>query len=132
FLLGTVLVLTAFSARSWAWQDAGPKPEEVREAIRKGVEYLKSQQRDGSWDHRFPGLLAQPGGVSALALLALLEAGVDPNDDAVRQGLAYLRGPDLQPKSTYTVALQTMVFCRAFPKDDQLLIKRNVDWLLKT
>src|SRR5947199_123189 len=45
--------------------------KDVAAAIKNGQEYLKDQLRDVSWEHRFPGLLAQPGGVSCLAMLAL-------------------------------------------------------------
>ena len=44
--------------------------EQVRKAIDRGTNYLLEQQRnDGSW----PDMIAQPGGVSALCTLALLE-----------------------------------------------------------
>ena len=47
--------------------------DEVRNSIRRGVTFLKSQQRvDGHWeDHA-----GQRGGVTALCTLALLSAGV--------------------------------------------------------
>jgi hypothetical protein len=105
-------------------------PEKVRAAIKRGVEYLKSKQNNGSWEHLTPGLAQQRGGVSALAMLALLEAGVEPEDDTVQAGLQYLRR--LEPQATYVVSLQTMVFCKAEPQRDRLLIKRNVDWLMQT
>ena len=47
--------------------------DQVRRALAMGVRYLKSKQNkvDGSWT-RHPG---QPGGVTSLCTLALLEAG---------------------------------------------------------
>ncbi len=108
-------------------------PEQVRESIRKGVEYLKGKQQNGNWEHLFPSsqqLMQQwYGGPTSLATLALLECGVDPNDDVIQKSLRFLR--DLEPKSTYVVSLQTMVFCKAAPKVDRLRIKRNVDWLVR-
>lgn len=96
-------------------------PEAVRQAIDRGVNYLKRQQRaDGSW----PEWLGQPGGASALCTLALLNAGVPPTDDAIVRALDYLR--KFRPDKTYSTALQTMVFCRAEPKRDLALIRRNV------
>jgi hypothetical protein len=110
-------------------QQPQPTPEKVREAIRKGVNYLKSTQRDGNWEHMSSGLAMQyRGGTTALALWALLEADVDPEDDAIKQGLDYLR--QVEPAKTYVVALQTMVFCKAAPKEFRAQIKRNVDWLV--
>ncbi len=101
--------------------------EEVREAIDRGVEYLKSQQlRNGSWQE----WMGQIGGVTALATLALLNSGVEPQDEAVAKALDYLRR--LKPETTYATSLQTMVFAEAAPDRDRLLIQRNVEWLEQT
>jgi len=98
--------------------------EQVREAIDKGVAYLKQQQKvDGSWDD-YPGY---SGGTSALCTLALLNAGVEPDDTQIQRALAYLR--NYKPERTYVTSLQTMVFARAQPQKDMLLINRNVKWL---
>jgi len=106
-------------------------PEQVRTAIDKGVAYLKRQQRDdGSWpDWSVPVAgVYYPGGVTALSTLALLNAGVPPDDPAMRRALIYLR--KLKPEKTYVVSLQTMVFCQATPTFDKDLIRRNVQWLV--
>ena len=66
--------------------------------------------------------------MTALCTLALLNAGVGPDDPAVARALDYLRGFD-KPEKTYSVALRTMVYCLAEPKKDQLLIRQNVRWL---
>jgi len=102
-------------------------PEQVRQAIQRGADFLLSQQRaDGSW----PDMIGQPGGVTALCTLALLNAGVEPDRDPMRAALNCLR--KIEPERTYVVALQTMVFARAEPDKDRLLIGRNVRWLEKT
>ncbi len=99
-------------------------PQKVRESISRAVSFLKKQQKnDGSWMGR-PG---QPGGVTALCTLALLEAGVKPSDPHIQQALRYLE--KLKPERTYARALQTMVFCKAAPKQYMLRIKENVLWL---
>ena len=106
-------------------------PEAVREAIDRGVGYLKRQQLpSGGW----PEYMAQPCGASALITLALLNAGVPATDPTIKNALDYLRKFDANDRNsakTYSVALQTMVFCRAEPKN-HLLIGRNVRWLEKT
>ena len=104
-------------------------PERVREAIDQGVEFLKSQQKnDGHW----PDWVGYHGGVTSLCTLALLNAGVGPEDDSLQRALAYLRKlrPD-EINRTYCVALQTMVLCQAEPKRDLAAIGRNVQWLQK-
>jgi len=101
--------------------DAG----QVLSAIERGVAYLKREQLPrGRWNESMPGY---EGGITALCTLALLNSGVGVDDPAVRQALDALRS--MQPNKTYTVALQTMVFCAAEPKKDMLYIRRNVKWL---
>ncbi|HMP04611.1 MAG TPA: DUF4159 domain-containing protein, partial [Gemmatales bacterium] len=106
-------------------------PESVRSAIRRAIEFLKTSARDSSWEHRVPFAASGQyyGGPSALALLALLEAGVDPDDPVIQKGIERLK--EQQPRNTYTVSLQTMVLAKAKPDRDRLVIKRNVDWLLR-
>jgi hypothetical protein len=69
----------------------------------------------------------EPGGMTSLVTLALLNAGVPTTDPVVEKALAALR--KVPPGATYSVSLQTMVFCRATPKEDRLLIARNAQWL---
>ncbi|MFV2070526.1 MAG: DUF4159 domain-containing protein, partial [Pirellulales bacterium] len=97
---------------------------QVVRAIQRGVAYLKREQSPrGSWADS----TAFPGGVTALSTLALLNAGVPAGDSHIEKALAALRR--IQPRTTYSVALQTMVFCSARPKQDFPLIQRNVKWL---
>jgi len=100
--------------------------EQVHKAIDRGVAYLLEQQRNnGAWPD-----MAMPGGVTALCTLALLNAGVEPDDERMQKALDYLR--TIKPDKTYVVSLQTMVFARAEPEKDRLSIRDNVEWLEKT
>jgi hypothetical protein len=119
---------------------AAPQPpaddlqKQCRMALAKGVAYLKAQQKEGNWEHLAPGAgVSYAAGSSSLVLLALLEAGVDPRDEAIAKGLEYLRSrrPKPEERDTYVVALQTAVFAKARPEKDRLLIRENVDWLIK-
>jgi RNA polymerase sigma factor (sigma-70 family) len=113
-------------------KDKAPDPlaEKVKEAQEKAINYLKARQkenRDGwNWENDTLNLL-QPGGTSALALLALLESGLKADDATVARGLIYLR--KVKPQHTYVVSLQTQAFCKANQKEDADLIKANVKWL---
>ena len=100
--------------------------EQVREAMRLGVRYLKGRQSrvDGGWPER----PIQPGGVSALCTLAMLECGEPVDSPAIQKALSYLRGIG-NPSATYSAAVQIMVFCAAEPEQDRLLIRRNAEWL---
>jgi RNA polymerase sigma factor (sigma-70 family) len=95
-----------------------------RDAIRKAVEFLKSKQQDGHWE---PASEAHRPGHTALALWALLEAGLPTDDVAVAKALTFVRG--VESKSTYGVSLQTAALCRAGMPEDRERIKRNVKWL---
>jgi hypothetical protein len=100
----------------------------VETAIKAGLRYIKDGQRaDGSWldaDNQ------AHTGTTSLVTLALLTAGESPASPEVSRALAYLRNFTPESlKSTYAVALQTMVFAAATPERDQLKIAANVAWL---
>ncbi len=118
--LAVALTLLALPSRA----RADVAPEQVHNAIERAVAFLQRQQNNnGTWpDHT--GLV---GGVTALCTLALLNAGVEPQDEPIQKSLTYLRA--LRPAHTYVVSLQTMVFCAAEPKKDLLLIGQNAKWL---
>ncbi|MFO0891845.1 MAG: prenyltransferase/squalene oxidase repeat-containing protein [Isosphaeraceae bacterium] len=102
--------------------------EEVERAIRDGIRYLKQAQReDGSWEEM--NMQARTG-TTSLITLALLTAGEKPEEPHIRKALEHLRrfGPE-DLRSTYAIALQTMVFAAADPERDQLRIAANVSWL---
>ncbi len=102
--------------------------EQVTRAINEGVRFLKSQQKpDGSWSDVENEAKT---GTTSLITLALLTAGEKVESPTIHRALDYLRGygpSDL--KSTYAIALQTMVFAAAQPGLDQLRIANNVAWL---
>ena len=92
-------------------QEAKPEPlvGQVQKAIDQGVKYLRSQQRGtGSWDIDV-GAIAVPAGWTTLTLLALLNAGVPPNDPAIERGLKYLRA--LESRMTYA-GIAYLIRCR--------------------
>ncbi len=99
---------------------------QVRDSLDRAIAYLRREQRrKGDWVELGDG--RSKGGVSALCTLALLEAGVPPDDPGIRRALNHLRTID--NKKTYVVALQTMVFCRAGQTADRARIRSLVRWL---
>ncbi|MCR4412168.1 MAG: DUF4159 domain-containing protein [Thermoguttaceae bacterium] len=128
--IGAWLAALTWVATPPALSGEGPKardarsaltPEAVRQAIESGANFLKRQQQaNGGWAEH----LGYHGGVTALCTLALLNAGVPPDDEHVKRALAYLRR--VPAERTYVTSLQTMVFCRAHPELDLPLIQRNV------
>jgi hypothetical protein len=107
-----------------------PLVERVRAAIDKGVRHLRSVEKGSQkWEQDIAVANTRPGGESALALVALLNAGVKPNDPVIERGLEYLRR--IEPKNTYVVGLQTMVYAEVGDPRDGPRIQNNVDWLLR-
>jgi Domain of unknown function (DUF4159) len=120
WLLAAIFLASALVAPARAEITA----DQVRQAIDRGVAFLKREQRkDGSWPEH-PTLV---GGITALATLSLLNSGVPADDPQIRAALAFLR--KIPPKWNYVVCLQTMVFAQAEPVADALLINGNVRWL---
>jgi hypothetical protein len=115
-------------------------PDQLVEQVRKSIEaakgfLLKKQNGNGNWEVSEQSfhdpVLAYPGGKTALALLALLNAGVPPDDPAIQKGLKHLRTLPAGPGSkTYVVALQAMAYAQAGQPVDEARIKENVLWLL--
>jgi hypothetical protein len=103
-------------------------PEQVNQAIDDAVQFLKRQQlQNGSWEEKFYG---GEGGVTALATLALLNAGVPPEDPAITRALSFLR--PLPPEKTYAVSLKVMVFSIVGLERDKTGIANLVRWLEAT
>jgi hypothetical protein len=101
----------------------------VRKAIARGVQFLRdAESGTGGWEHLDPVSAGYPGGWTSLALLALLNAGVKPDDPIIERGLRELR--KIEPKQTYVVSLQTLAFAEAGRSQDRERIQRNVNWLI--
>src|SRR5207253_4017306 len=66
-----------------------PLPEGIPAARMKAIDYLKKQQKpDGTWEGITLNFLADmEGGATGLVALALLEAGVKPDDPAVKKAI---------------------------------------------
>lgn len=103
--------------------------EAVRSAIDGAIAFIKQRQRSvGDWNE-YPGY--EPG-TTALATLALLTAGLDKNDPVVAKALEYLSTfTPLKQNQTYSISLQTMVFCLADPEEYREAIESNVAWLVE-
>jgi hypothetical protein len=124
------ILTTAMSLAGAAQNPEQTLDEKVATARDKAIAFLKNaQDKDGTWEGSVLSLLADMnGGVTALATLALLEAGAPANDPAVTKAVAYL--VKLEPKKTYVVSLQTQVLCRVKDKKHLPRIQNNADWLL--
>jgi hypothetical protein len=100
---------------------------EVERAIRDGVRFLSTHQAaDGTW----PGM----DGVTELATLALLTAGVPRNDPALARAMAAVLRHDpnvIAPgQRTYAVSLHAMTLAAADPESYRDRIARDAAWLV--
>jgi hypothetical protein len=131
-ILGITLALVTIHGDATAFAAEKPKEplvEQVRKAIAGGVQFLRDQESgNGHWE-TISGISQRwQGGCTALVLLALLNSDVKPDDPVIERGLKFLR--TVEPKDTYVVALQTMVFAETGKNEDRERIQRNVDWLI--
>ncbi|MDR0390806.1 MAG: DUF4159 domain-containing protein, partial [Planctomycetaceae bacterium] len=103
----------------------------VKDAVDKGVKYLKSQQKqDGQWDYEIAGHTV---GATAMCILAFIDAGVLRDDLSLVRGVQALRqysaGENIH--DTYPIAIQTVALIRFNEPSDLNKIKHNIKWLIK-
>lgn len=97
---------------------------QVNAAVQRGLARLRQEQgRDGQW--RGGG---HKGGVTALALLAMLNAGVAPNDPTVSRGLTALAG--VKNDRTYVVSLKCQVFAACKLPQYRPHLEATAKWLV--
>src|SRR5262249_17398379 len=128
-LLPSIVAALAALFLGPACASGGVTSEQVEDAIREGVRFLKSQQQgDGSWTEAEAQVKT---GTTSLVTLALITAGERIDSPTVQKSLEYLRGfGPQQLRNTYAIGLQTMVFAAAEPERDRLPLLATGDWLL--
>src|SRR5947209_6364629 len=94
-LAGWVAV-AALCALTSAARAVDPDDAAIKQAVAKGVTYLKSTQSEvGRWPH-------EQVGATALAGLALVECGVSKDDPSVQKAAAVVREASLATDQTYS------------------------------
>jgi hypothetical protein len=98
--MSAVSLLALPLASSRAQQGDGSLTKARADAIEKGIAWLKKQQApDGSWDYEskpFPMDIHMLQGSTALGALALLKAGVLPDDPAIKKAFDYIHGCQIE------------------------------------
>lgn len=119
------LIVSAWFAADLQRVSAEINASQVQQSIDRGIEYLrKTQAARGGWNEYGK----QSCGLSALCTLAWVNAGVSREDPDLRRAMDYLR--TFEPDKTYSVSLQTLVFCQVGAPQDVARIHRNVQWLI--
>ncbi len=129
-LLVAALLALANVARVQAADDAEPAR---KEAVKKGIDYLKSSQADdGSWTTN------KTVGITGIVVNALLDSGVPKTDPAVQKALKHLEGYVQEdggiyiPKSThrnYETCISLMAFSAADKQKYASIIKHAEKFL---
>ena len=103
-------------------------PEVVTKSLQRGVNFLKDQQDvDGNWSEN----QSNPGGITALCTLAMLNSGVPNDDPAMKKALAYLRTFSVDRiGTTYSTSLHLMVMAQADPRGERVRIAKYAKWLV--
>jgi hypothetical protein len=124
-LLVSAIVAVAVSAfPAVAGAATPPTGRQIRATILRAVEALKRAQRpDGRWPD-----YAQKGGVTALVVYAMLQAGVSPEEKRAAAALEVVRR--LKNESTYVVSLKVLALAAADPARYKTEIQTAVDWLV--
>jgi hypothetical protein len=115
--LGAMLASNASTSRA-------ATADQVDAAIRRGVEYLYAQQRNGNWEN-VPARPAnatphgendgQWGGRTALVTYALLASGENPNDARLKPAVDFLRDADII--GFYALGMRAQMY-QFLPKND--------------
>src|SRR5580700_5349835 len=104
-LAAVALLAASTPLRSAPKED--PLAVQVNTAIKQGVQFLRDEGPKGEWEKSITATTAYPGGMSALAMLALLTAGVSADDPLIQKGLTNLRERNRKSKDkdkkTYVV-----------------------------
>lgn len=127
------LVLGAVAARAWPADDPNTpviSDETVSAAIDQGVKWIKDHRNgDGHWETSRNENELHWAGSSALALLALLYAGEDPQQLEMTRSLDWLMRQRLN--GTYTYGVRAHVFALVRVERWRLRLREDLDWLLK-
>jgi hypothetical protein len=125
-------LIVADETDEYVSQGAKIDPKKVEEAVKKGVEWLKSQQKpDGSWVGTGTYMEMYPFGTTALAVYALLKGGVSPKEECITKAFDYLRKGGFP--GTYSVScliLALAALCEP-PKPEQEVEETSPEKLKK-
>lgn len=114
FCAPILLVCTLLVSDAWSQTD-----EEIRDARLRGIEFLKSQQKeDGRWEYE-----GHDVGITALCTLALFENGVPVSDPVIDNGLRYVRKNLDELTQTYDLTLAVLLMSRIGEREDRSRIR---------
>jgi len=111
-----VLYIAAGAAAAQPDDDAQTR---MKDAVDRGVQYLKLHSKNGQWG----GDMHQAPGLAALVGWTLLETGGRPTDAEVKKAAEFVRSRGLDVTYTYSVSLAVLFLDRLGDPRDQPLIE---------
>src|SRR5207247_374257 len=111
-----VLYIAAGAAAAQPDDDAQTR---MKDAVDRGVQYLKLHSKTGQWG----GDVHQAPGLAALVGWTLLETGARPTDAEVKKVAEFVRSRSLDVTYTYSVSLAVLFLDRLGDPRDQPLIE---------
>ncbi len=132
----TIALAMAVSAASPSW---AATPEQVEEALAQAKKYLYAQQKDGHWEkvaQRDPkgGHAStegdQFGGLTSIAVYALLAAGENPTDERITKAVDFLRKADMV--GVYALGMRSQIW-KFLPKtpENRAAMKKDYQLLMQ-
>jgi hypothetical protein len=114
-------------------------PEQCDASIKKAIDYLYSQQKDGLWEVKgeLQGVAGNMdsngmhyGGPTAIATYAMLAAGESAQDPKLQKAIEFLK--KLQTQSAYVIGCRAQIW-RYLPRtpETQQLLKRDIQLLAR-
>jgi hypothetical protein len=135
-----IVLICGFAASRAALADPPVSAQAASDCERKAIQYLYSQEKNGSWDPPAPTAGANGvtfdwtatwtnwGGPTAVITYALLAAGENPNDPRLKSAIEFLKTADL--KGTYAIGMRSEVWAHLpFTAEIRSLMMRDADLL---
>jgi hypothetical protein len=97
--------------------DAAKIQPAIEMSITRATDWLKKQQKGGSWSNGKPGPAGDATVLTAVAVRALIAAGVKPDDAAITQASRTLRSPP--PQENFVLCQQLLALAAKTPAKDE-------------
>src|SRR3954466_15331123 len=102
-IIAAIVLIAVIASRATA-----ATPEQVEQAIRKGVEHLYHIQAGDNWDNNWKQDNSNTGGRTALVVYALLASGESPQNPKLKSAIDFLLMQE--PKGVYTLGIRCNVW----------------------
>ncbi len=126
----TIFVLLLVALAAPAARAAAPR-EVMDQDVDRSIEELKrflygNQDKTGAWPNYYANNLVPEGGVTALAMFALMEAGEPITDARIKKGIEALAAVKADRTTLYTIAFRAMVLSQVLLQDKDSVYREQL------